>query len=226
VIGQIFEPESPTNAYTHSGAFTDQERNRILGHSGTKIYEKYYNDHFIHRDVQSVVLLRPPQADLCRAVAQMNRKRDPLAPKDLTDEQRQLLCRDPYLIDLRKERASLHQAMRFGGKPLSSALGTQNHHRHVELGKEIARRRQVLRRQGLAKVKQVYHNAMPVSEIDRQLDAMLGVEVNEAIPDEDEAEWTPPMPSFWYQEHERVADAFFGPTAETLTGTEALSRRI
>jgi hypothetical protein len=67
---------------------------------------------------------------------------------------------------------------------------------------------------------------MPVSEIDRQLDAMLGVEVNEAIPDEDEAEWTPPTPSFWYQEHERVADAFFGPTAETLTGTEALSRRI
>jgi hypothetical protein len=67
---------------------------------------------------------------------------------------------------------------------------------------------------------------MPVSEIDRQLDTMLGVEVNEAIPEEDEAEWTPPMPSFWYQEHERVADAFFGPTAETLTGTEALSRRI
>jgi hypothetical protein len=70
------------------GAFTDQERNRILGHSGTWIFEKYYNDHFIHRDVQSVVLLRPPQAQLVAAVAQMNRNRDPKAPKDLTDEQR------------------------------------------------------------------------------------------------------------------------------------------
>ena len=41
-----------------------------------------------------------------------------------------------------------------------------------------------------------------------------------------EDEWTPPAPSFWCPEHERVADAFFGPTAETLTGKDALSRRI
>ena len=34
------------------------------------------------------------------------------------------------------------------------------------------------------------------------------------------------MPSFWCQEHERVADSFFGPTAETLTGVEALARRV
>jgi len=68
------------------GAFTDQERNRILSHSRTWIFEQHYNDHFIHQDVQSVVLLRPPQAELIRAVAQMSRKRDPNAPKDLTDE--------------------------------------------------------------------------------------------------------------------------------------------
>jgi hypothetical protein len=41
-----------------------------------------------------------------------------------------------------------------------------------------------------------------------------------------EDDWTPPAPTFWCKEHERIADAFFGPTAETLTGAEALSRRI
>jgi hypothetical protein len=44
------------------GVFIDQERNRILNHSGTRIFEKYCNDYFIHCDVKSVVLLRPQQA--------------------------------------------------------------------------------------------------------------------------------------------------------------------
>ena len=39
-------------------------------------------------------------------------------------------------------------------------------------------------------------------------------------------EWEPPKLTFSSAEHERIADAFFGPDAETLTGEEALSRRI
>jgi len=42
------------------------------------------------------------QNKLIRAVGQMSRKRDPNAPKDLTDEQRQMLCRDPHLTNLRR----------------------------------------------------------------------------------------------------------------------------
>jgi Protein of unknown function (DUF3435) len=170
--------------------------------------------------------MRPPQAELVRAVAQMNRNRDPKAPKGLTDEQCKMLCRDRYLIGLRKEREALRREMCFGGKRLSSAQGTAMYQRHKDLGKAITRRRQELRRLGWAKVKQAYHSAMPVLEIDRQIDAMLGVESGDVACVEFEDDWTPPMPSFWCQEHKRVADAFFGPTAETLTGDEALSQRI
>jgi hypothetical protein len=187
---------------------------------------KYYNDHFIHRDVQSVVLLRPPQAELVRAVAQMNRNRDPKAPKDLTDEQRQILCRDSYLIDLRKKRGTLRREMCFGGKSIPSARGTEIHRRYTELGKAITRRWQELRRMGWDKVKQAYHSAMPILEVDKQIDAMMGVECADVALPELEDDWTPPTPTFWCKEHERIADAFFGPTAETLTGAKALSRRI
>lgn len=86
---------SKTLADTILGTFTDQERNRSLGQAGTKAFEKYYNDHFIHRDIQNVVLLWPPQARLCRAVAQMNRKWDPQGPKDITDQQRRFTSRHP-----------------------------------------------------------------------------------------------------------------------------------
>ena len=125
-----------------------QERNRIVGHSGTWIFGQHYNDHFVNRDVQSVVLLRPPRAELIRVVAQMSQKRDPNAPKDLTDAQRQMLCRDPHLINLRRQREALSQEIHFGGKSLSSARGTEMYQRHSELGKAISRRRQELRRKG------------------------------------------------------------------------------
>ena len=40
------------------GHFTERERNRILGHQGSAIFEKYYHDNCIRRDIQNVVLLR------------------------------------------------------------------------------------------------------------------------------------------------------------------------
>jgi hypothetical protein len=100
------------------------------------------------------------------------------------------------------------------------------HQRHKELGKAISRRRQELRRMGWDQVKKAYHSEMPVMEIDKQIDAMEGVESGEVAVAALEDDWIPPAPTFGCEEHERVADAFFGPTAETLTGDEALSRRI
>jgi hypothetical protein len=42
-----------------AGYFTERKRNRILGYLGSAIFEKYYYDNRIHRDIQNVVLLRP-----------------------------------------------------------------------------------------------------------------------------------------------------------------------
>src|SRR5271163_359268 len=136
------------------GAFTDQERNRILGHSGTKVFEEYYNDHFIHRDVQNVVLCRPQQAQLCRAVAQMNRKRDPRAPKDITNAQRRSISRHPRLAELRVEKRRLRVEMVARYRSVRKAGGTEIHKWHKELGLQIPRLRQQLCREELSKTKQ------------------------------------------------------------------------
>jgi len=69
------------------------------------------HDHLIHRDVQSVVLLCPPQSELCHVVAQMSRKRDPNAPNGLTEEQYQLLSRDPYLTGLCQKHSSARDVL-------------------------------------------------------------------------------------------------------------------
>ena len=100
------------------------------------------------------------------------------------------------------------------------------HKRHKELGQQIPRLRDQFRREELSKTKQSYFATMPVDEVDKQIDQMLyqNSATTSAEPDEDE--WEPPKPTFSSAEHERIADAFFGPDAETLTGEEALSRRI
>ena len=209
----------------NSGDFASAEWNRILNHSGSHTFERYYNDHLIHQDLQSVDLLRPPQTELLWEAAQMHRKGGPDAPQDLTDEQRCTLC-GPYLTSLCHERAALHLQMRFVGKSISSAKGTEIYQHFSELGKAINRRRQELRRKGKAQVRKTYFDAIPATELDKQIDAMIGVESSNLDDVEFKNDWTPSTPSFCFPEHERTADAFFGPTVETLTGDEALSRRI
>ena len=76
----------------------------------------------------------------------MNRKRDPLAPKDITNEQRHSISRHPQLVGLRRERKQLHVEMvaRYGS--MRKAGGTAIHERHKELSQEIPRLRQQFRR--------------------------------------------------------------------------------
>jgi len=72
-----------------------------------------------------------------------------------------MLCRDPHLTNLRRQREALSGEIRFGEKSLSSARGTEMHQRHSELSKAISRRRQELRRKGWDQFKEEYHSAMP-----------------------------------------------------------------
>ncbi|KAL4911944.1 hypothetical protein BDW62DRAFT_215397 [Aspergillus aurantiobrunneus] len=71
--------------------FTSQEQQRVLGQSG--------NAH--------VVLLQPPQEGLQRVAGSMLRKWDLLTPSDLTDAQKDSICRNPRL---RKSLEYFHTA--------------------------------------------------------------------------------------------------------------------
>jgi hypothetical protein len=39
-------------------------------------------------------------------------------------------------------------------------------------------------------------------------------------------EWNPPIPEYPFVERARIADAFFGPDAESTEGEKTLTRRI
>jgi hypothetical protein len=66
---------------------------------------------------------------------------------------------------------------------------------------------------------------MPVAEIDKQIDQLLGESPDIHLVDVTE-EWNPPIPEYPFVERARIADVFFGPDAESTDGEKTLSRRI
>ena len=67
---------------------------------------------------------------------------------------------------------------------------------------------------------------MLIYEMDKQIDQMLGQNLGPLRRNRVRTSGEPPKPIFSSAEHERIADAFFRPDAETLTSEDALSRRI
>jgi hypothetical protein len=66
---------------------------------------------------------------------------------------------------------------------------------------------------------------MPGVEVNKQIDQLLGKSPD--IDSEDVVEeWNPPIPEHPFLEQARIADAFFGPDAESLDGERVLARRI
>ena len=177
--------------------------------------------------MQSVVLARPQQAELCRSVAQMNRKRDPRAPKEATIEQRRSASSNGELVELRRKRRRLRAEMVMAyGSVKNTPADSEARRKHTELSQEITRVRQVVDREAISQAKEDYFTTMPVAEINKQIDLLLGCDSGETSQNAGEDEWQPAKPEFSTVEQARIADAFFGPEAETLTGEEALARRI
>src|SRR5271155_1539341 len=159
-----------------TGHFTERERNRILGHQGSAIFEKYYHDNCIRRDIQNVVLLRPSQENLCRAAAQMNRHRDHLAPSDLTDNQLEGIRNHDQIRNLRIQRLALKNEIRtlYGTLKKAKHADPDRYRQHEAVVKELIRVRAAYRRERKVEFREDYFDTMPGTEIDKQIDQLLG----------------------------------------------------
>jgi hypothetical protein len=68
----------------------------------------------------------------------MLRKRDPLAPSGLTDQQKCAICRDPRILELRREQRELKEEMRSLAGTVAKAWESfpHLHARHEAVKKE------------------------------------------------------------------------------------------
>ncbi|TPR04011.1 hypothetical protein CAN33_003000 [Aspergillus niger] len=89
---------------------TSQERQRVLGQSGDAVFEKHYQSQFIGRDLQHVVLLRPPQEGLLQLAGSMPRKRNLFGlSSQLTNAQRRAICQTGTVEKAQELFAHLHE---------------------------------------------------------------------------------------------------------------------
>ena len=74
------------------------------------------------------------------------RKRDPLAPSDLTDAQKVTICQHPKVIELRREKRKLMEQMRSLAGTIGKAKEScpQLYRSHEEVKKELSRLRKSL----------------------------------------------------------------------------------
>jgi hypothetical protein len=89
---------------------------------------------------------------------------------------------------------------------------------HEAVVRELTRVRAVYRREKKVESREDYFDSMPGVEIDKQIDQLLGKTGDSDSPGEITEEWTPPIPEYAFVERVRIADAFFGPEAESASG--------
>lgn len=151
---------------------------------------------------------------------------DPLAPTGIDAEQARAFRSTPRIAALHKKQEQLKVDMRFAA---DKEERTELSQAHSEVGKEIKRVKQALRREANAKVRNEYFEEAPVLELKKQIQQLKqgssATKDSEQI-DTGAEEWEPPVPEYVFQERARIADAFWGPNAGTLAGEAALDQRI
>ncbi|CAG8128817.1 unnamed protein product [Penicillium nalgiovense] len=210
--------------------FTSQERQRVLGQSGDAVFERHYQSQFIARDLQHVVLLRPPQEGLLRVAGSMLRKRDPLAPSELTDTHKRAICRLPEMIELKREKRELMAEMRSLAGTVKNAEKPFPHlyQRHKAVDREMTKLRKTLATDTRETARKDYFRNAPVVEVDRQIKQLLGdpdTESCDADSSDDET-WELPTPTYVFLERARLVGNFYGPEAENYDEDKLLTRRI
>ena len=211
-----------------AGHFTERERNRILGHHRSAVFEKYYHDSCIRRDSQNVVLLRPSQENLCRAASQRDRHRDHLALFDLTDDQLKDIRNLDHIQRPREQILALKNEVRVVHGTLKKARHADpaRHGGHEVVIEELATVRSLYRREKKVEFRADYFDTMPGMEIVKQIDQLQGKSSDVDSADTTTDTWTPPVPESPFVGSARIADAFSGPEAELTAGEKTLTRRI
>jgi len=159
----------------------------------------------------------------------MNRHRDPLAPTSLPDDQLEAIRDLDQIRILREQRLALTRELRtlYGTVKAARLLDPDRFREYEAAGKKLTRVRAVHRRERRTEYRENYFDSVPDVEIDKQIDRLLGNCSDTDSSDDVAAEkWEPSVPEYAFPERARIADAFFGPEAESMTGAEADARRI
>lgn len=107
----VFLAAPSLKANASADAATVAERDQIMGHSYSGIFQFYINPN-VKCDVQAAYLDQPSDTALMRVLGNMSLTRDPLAPTKLSPEDARSIQQHPKVIKLRQRRDDLTERLK------------------------------------------------------------------------------------------------------------------
>jgi len=156
--------------YAHGGIgdITDAQRNIILQHHNSSVFQKNYASRYMP-DTQAAYRGLKPQIALMRAASGMSRTIDPRRPRKLDLAQKAKVDRHPEVRLLRRRLKSLLQSFQSQKRSIASTKGTSlyNDYRQAYQAHRNSKRRH--EKALLVEVKERYKKEQPVIDIQHQL---------------------------------------------------------
>ena len=188
------------------GFISDSQRNLILQHANSQVFQHSYLSRYITADTQAAYRGLEPRFDVMRIASGMSRTIDKRRPTKLTDAQREQIAHHPELERLRKAADGLQHLVKKHNLSMRSLKGTKTYDDYQKLKRKHRNRQRCLEKSHLAVVKEQFQHEQSVIDVQRQLNGI-------PIEEEEEKETTKP---FALLERERAVSALLA-FADPLT---------
>ncbi|KAK3669751.1 hypothetical protein LTR78_010379 [Recurvomyces mirabilis] len=178
-LGEITGFEAPVKPYCFrrghgealdsSSHISDPQRNLILQHSSSAVFQHNYLSRYITQDTQAAYRGLEPQTALIRAASGMSRSIDPQRPRSMTDDQLANVIRHPEVILARRIRDRWAKHARAQYTTIARSKGTSAHEAYQHAQRAYMRAKRDARKAMVQQVNTRYREEQPVAEILWQL---------------------------------------------------------
>ena len=163
------------------GLISDSQRNLILQHASSAVFQHNYLSRYITQDTHAIYRGLDPQTAVMRAASGMTRSIDPRRPRHLSASQLAEVNRHPEVRLLRRMRTRFAKRIRAKYGTISRTKGMKIYEQYQQIYRQHQSKKKAVRKTLMAQAKATYGKRQPLADIENQLNGkMVGPEENAA----------------------------------------------
>ena len=157
------------DALTLPAHISDAQRNVILQHASSRVYEQNYLPRYITQDTQAAYRGLAPQVALTRLASGMSRTIDTRQPRHLNPEQADQLNRHPEVRLMMRTRDAIRKRVRSDHGSFALARGSELAESYHKARRDYQKTRKAVGRAILRQVQRDYRKQQALADIAKQL---------------------------------------------------------
>lgn len=148
---------------------SDQQRNQILGHAGSRTFLKHYISQNVIIDVQATFLGNASKSDLIKQIGKLCLRRDPNLPKRLSDDQRTQAYQHPDVIRIQQEKDALKQRLQDEFGSIKNGSKSPDGKQHARVQSKLRALKLRVEREAFTQILREFHSAADLDHMVSQL---------------------------------------------------------